>query len=209
MSGSLFAPFRSGVSTFSLFANRAAMKLPLGHGTGAFSNFIQAARAPTKKIVAGGMLSLTYYTTAIQLKDNYDDYTEKKITGLEASLGSTAAVCGLLSGNSSSILWGFAWAQSSSMLTAGKYIVGGQKAMSEKNNKIDFANSLVAKYSTAIPGSAGAGISVLSAIVTTQLSATHEQIMKTKLDESAIWPALSSMADRYAKDSEFESWIFD
>ena len=210
MSGSLLAPvFRGGISKISLFVNKAAMQLPLPHGTGAFSNFIQAAKAPTKKVAAGGVALLTYYTTAIQLKDNYDDYEAKKITGLEASLGAGAAICGLVSGRSGTMIAGFFWAHASSTLTAGKYVVGGQKALSEKNNQLDFANSIIAKYATAISGPRGTALGIASGYGTTQLSATHGQIMKSIVGGIDIWPSLAHLGDRFAKNSEIDMCVLE
>lgn len=95
------------------------------------------------------------------------------------------------------------------MLTTARYTLGGTKAITDNNNRIDFVNSIVAMYGTQATGNLGAGISIATAIVTTQLSSTHEQIVKSKINDINIWPLLSSIAEKYVDSAEINLGVFD
>lgn len=203
MSGSLASLLRTGGNRVLVVMTQQVLKLSLPNATNACSKLIQATRDPAKKIVAGGVGAFTLYTTGIQLKDNYEDLDKKKITVLEASLGAGAALCGLASGFSGSSLVAFGWAHANSMMTAAKYMVGGEAAINDTNNRIDFLNRYLAMISIAAPGSIGtaAGIAIGTAAgiangcVTAHLSNTHKQVsaaVRSEIHENSVLPLLAS-----------------
>ena len=203
MSGFLFAletiaPFAR--SQISICATRAAMALPRAHGTGSFSKLIQAARGPTPKIVTRGVQAFTLYTTAIQLIDTNNDLDEGKLTTLQACLGGGAAIAGCWSGlGAGTQVAAFCWAGASSVMTATKYNLGGKTAITDRNNQIDYVNSVASQYATLLNGNFAAGASVFNGAVTAVLSPTNEknvQVMKSIIDPASIWSVLSAAGDR-------------
>lgn len=196
MSGSLAPLLRNGVSRVFVAMNPQALKLAFPNATNAGSKFIQAARDPAKKIVAGGVGAFTLYTTGIQLKDNYDDYDAGKMSALGASLGAGAALCGLASGfTSGGPVVAFAWAHANSMLTAAKYMRGGGEAIKDTNNQIDFLNRYLAMISIAQPGMIGTAAGIANGAVTAHLSNTHKQVsaaVSSSLNESCVLPTLAA-----------------
>ena len=211
MSGFLFAletiaPFAR--AQISIYANRAAMALQHAHGTGSFSKFIQAARGPTPKIVTRGVQAFTLYTTAIQIKDTKNDVDEGKSTTLQAFLGSGAAIAGCYSGlGAGTQVAAFCWAGASSVMTKVKYELGGVTAIKDRNNQIDYLNSVAAIGFTQLSnGNLAAGASLFNGLVTAGLSATHDknlQVMKTIIEPANIWTVISAAGDRI-KNAEID-----
>ena len=211
MSGFLFAletiaPFAR--AQISIYTNRAAMALQHAHGTGSFSKFIQAARGPTPKIVTRGVQAFTLYTTAIQINDTKNDVDAGKSTTLQAFLGGGAAIAGCYSGlGAGTQVAAFCWAGASSVMTAAKYGLGGETAIKDRNNQIDYLNSVAATYFTQLPkGNLAAGASLFNGLVTAGLSATNDkylQVMKSSIDPANIWTVLSAAGDRI-KNAEID-----
>lgn len=84
-------------------------------------------------------------------------------------------------------------------MTATKYNLGGKTAITDRNNQIDYVNSVASQYATLLNGNFAAGASVFNGAVTAVLSPTNEknvQVMKSIIDPASIWSVLSAAGDR-------------
>jgi hypothetical protein len=156
-----------GLARLSMVCNPAFLRQTLnpiaaGRSVGRFFQ----AHSGTINTVGKGMALVSAGYAA---KDTYTSYAKGEISGPQAAFSGAAAACGALSGFSPA--YGFAFALYGSMFTMFKYGLGGAKAMKDRNNQMDIANTVFA-HAVAIPsfGAFGTPLGIVSGAVSLALS---------------------------------------
>lgn len=156
-----------GLARMTMVCNPAFLRQTLnpiaaGRSVGRFFQ----AHSGTINTVGKGMALVSAGYAA---KDTYTSYAKGEISGPQAAASGAAAACGALSGFSPA--YGFAFALYGSMFTMFKYGLGGAKAMKDRNNQMDIANTVFA-HAVAIPsfGAAGTPLGIVSGAVSLALS---------------------------------------